>query len=230
MLIFWGDFSSAHYYFAKRAFFNRYFLFDVAKYFRWIWCNQRLVKQCTRSYGKQSSNYETRWGLHNSSQYFSTKFTKFQHEFQFGWLRYLTKVDTRLSEMMKKNRDIRTKLRKIVNVFFTKREVSSLLSLSIRSSNIAVVFIRIGFREESTRFLKSLAILNALDPDDPNAFCTNYLDRYANWLDELEITCHAVFVANYKPTNAYRNIEPDAIQIYVESITKIETTSDYSKQ
>ena len=148
--------------------------------------------------------------------------------------RYLTKIENRMSELMKKiskeagNQDIRAKLRKIGNVFLTKREVSTheaiirLLSLTMRSSNIAVVFIPTGFREERTRLLKPLAILNTLDPDDPNVFCTNFLDRYANGPDELENTCYADFATNYKPTNADKDIEPDDIESFVESITNIE--------
>ena len=70
---------------------------------------------------------------------------------------YLTKVENRMSELMRKvckeaaNQDVRAKLRKMGNVFLTKREVSTheaiirLLSLPMRSSNIAVIFIPTGF-------------------------------------------------------------------------------------
>ena len=86
--------------------------------------------------------------------------------------KYLTKVENRMSELMRKvskesaNQDIRAKLRKMGNVFLTKREVSTheaiirLLSLPMRSSNIAVIFIPTGFQEERTRLLKPAAVLN----------------------------------------------------------------------
>ena len=57
------------------------------------------------------------------------------------------------------HQDICARLWKIGNVFLTKREVSTheaiirLLSLPMRSSNIAVIFIPTGFREERTRLL-----------------------------------------------------------------------------
>ena len=92
--------------------------------------------------------------------------------------RYLTKVENRMSELMKKiskeagNQDICAKLRNICDVFLTKREASR------------------------TRLLKPLAILNTLDPDDPNVFCTNFLDRYVNQPDKLENTCYADFATN----------------------------------
>ena len=159
--------------------------------------------------------------------------------------KYLTKVENRMSELMRKvskesaNQDIRAKLRKMGNVFLTKREVSTheaiirLLSLPMRSSNIAVIFIPTGFQEERTRLLKPAAVLNTLDPDDPNVFCTNFLDRYANRPNELENTCYADFATNYRPTNADRDIEPDDIESFVESMINIETTSgshqSYSK-
>ena len=157
----------------------------------------------------------------------------------YGMISYLTKYlckpEDRMSELMKKvskeasNHDIRAKLRKIGNVFLTKREVSTheaiirLLSLPMRSSNIAVIFIPTGFQEHRTRLLKPLEILNTLDPDDPNIFCTNFLDRYANRPNELEHTCYADFATNYKPTNADKNLEPDDIESYTEPITNIET-------
>ena len=74
--------------------------------------------------------------------------------------------------------------------------------------------------------LKPGAVLNRLDPDDPNVFCTNFLDRYANRPNELENICYAEFATNYRPTNAGRNIEPDDVESYVKSITNIEITSD----
>ena len=64
----------------------------------------------------------------------------------------------------------------------------------MHSSNIAAVFIPTGFQEERTRLLKPLAILNTLDSDDPNVFCTNFFDRYVNRTDELENTCYSDFI------------------------------------
>ena len=66
--------------------------------------------------------------------------------------------------------------------------------------------------------LKPAEILNTLDPDDPNVFYTNFLDRYANQPNELGNSCYADFATNYKSTNAGRNIEADDIESYVESI------------
>ena len=163
----------------------------------------------------------------------------------YGMISYLTKYlckpENRMSELMKKvskeadNHDIRTKLRKIGNVFLTKREVSTheaivrLLSLPMRSSNIAVIFIPTGYEQQRTRLLKPLAILNKLDPDDTNIFCTNFLDRYANRPNELETMCYADFATNYKPTNADKELEEDDIEKYTESITGIETSIDLCK-
>ena len=102
------------------------------------------------------------------------------------------------------NQDIRAKLRYIGNVFLTKREVSTheaiirLLSAPMRSSNIAVMFIPTGIREERTRLLKPLAILNTVDSDGSNVFCTNFPDIYANHPDELESICYADFATNFK--------------------------------
>ena len=87
---------------------------------------------------------------------------------------------------------------------FSRREryeLIRLLSLLMRSSNIAVVFIPTGTEEERTRLFKPFVILDRLDPDDPNVFYTNFIDRYANQPDD---SCSADFAAHYKSTNGYR--------------------------
>ena len=68
----------------------------------------------------------------------------------------------------------------------------------MRPLNIAVDFIPTVFLVERTRLFKPLAILYSLDPDDPNIFCTNFLDKYANRPDDLMTPFYADFATNYK--------------------------------
>ena len=157
----------------------------------------------------------------------------------YGMLAYLTsylcKAEHGMSELMKKaskeatGENMRGKLRKIGNVFLTKRELSTheavirLLSLPMRYSNISVIFIPTGFREERTRMLKPMEILDTMDPDDTDIYCTNFLERYANRPDELENCCYADFATDYKPASEDKEVEPDDIKNYTTSVTSIET-------
>ena len=156
----------------------------------------------------------------------------------YGMLAYLTsylcKAEHGMSELMKKaskeatGENMRGKLRKIGNVFLTKRELSTheavirLLSLPMRTSNIGVIFIPTGFREERTRILKPIEILDTMDPDDTDIYCTNFLERYANRPDELENCCYADFATNYKPASEDKEVEPDDVNNYTKPVTSIE--------
>ena len=77
-----------------------------------------------------------------------------------------------------------------------------------------------------TKLLKPAAVLNKIDPNDPNVFCTNFLERYANGLNELENTTYADFTTNYRLISADRNTEPDDLESCVEFIANIEITTD----
>ena len=153
-----------------------------------------------------------------------------------GYLtKYLCKAEHGMSELMKKaskegnSHSVREKLRKIGNVFLTKREISTheaivrLLSLPMRSSNIGVIFIPTGFKNQRTRILKPQKVLDTMDPDDSNIFCTNFLERYANRPDDLEDMSYADFATNYKPVKDDKKIDDDDVENYTAAITELET-------
>ena len=72
--------------------------------------------------------------------------------------------------------NVREKLRKVGNVFSTRREVSTheairqTLSLPMRSSNIGCGFISTGPSEKILRVLKSQEVLQKMHPGDTKVF------------------------------------------------------------
>ena len=163
----------------------------------------------------------------------------------YGLLAYLTsylcKPEHGMSELMKKaskeasGEDMRGKLRKIGNVFLTKREVSTheaikrVLSLPMRSSNVKTIYIPTGLKKDRTRMLKPQHLLNIMDPEDTNVYATNIIERYANRPDDLESLCYADFATNYINIKVDENLESDDIENYttpVSSIDDVEPSSN----
>ena len=147
---------------------------------------------------------------------------------------YLCKAEHGMSELMKKaskeagSEPVRQRLRKVGDIFLKNRELSThecivrVLSLPMRTSNIGVIFIPTGLKEQRTRMLKPAGILDTMDPDDPNIYCTNFLERYANRPNELENLCYADFATNYKPISEEKDIEVDDLENYTSTVTPIE--------
>ena len=143
----------------------------------------------------------------------------------YGLLMYLTsylcKTEHKQSELMKKaakeasGLDLKQKLRKVGNVFLTKREVTTpeaikrVLSLPMRSSNIRCDFIFTGQSEERLRVLKPQSVLQKMDPDATDIFSNGIIDRYVNRPDSLNNMCYADFAANYVNANIKIELEED---------------------
>ena len=72
----------------------------------------------------------------------------------------------------------------INNTRLTKCEVSThkaikrVLSLSIRHSNIDVLYVPTSLKKNRTRMLKSLSILEKMHPDDTNVSECSVIDKY----------------------------------------------------
>ena len=161
----------------------------------------------------------------------------------YGLLAYLTsymcKPERNMSELMKKalkeasGKDIKEKLRTVGNIFKTKRECSlseaikRTLSLPMRTSNIDVVHIPTGVRENRTRMLKSPEEIEIMDPDDTNVYKTNMLENYANRPDCLENMCYADFATNYISNSA---IEPHTESEDAQTYTIPVHATDYGSE
>ena len=139
----------------------------------------------------------------------------------YGLLAYLTsymcKPERNMSELMKKalkeasGKDSREKYRAIGRAFKTKRECSMseaikrTLSLPMRTSNIDVVHIPTGVKENRTRMLKNPEEIEMMDPDDTNVYKTNMLEKYANRPDRLDDMYYADYATNYITNNAFES-------------------------
>ena len=112
---------------------------------------------------------------------------------------YLCKPEHAVSERMKKaskeayGKDIKGKMLSIGNTFVTKREVSTherikrVLSLPMRHSNLDVLYVPTGLKNNRTRMLKSLSTLEKIHPDDTNVFASNIIGKYENRPDNFNV-------------------------------------------
>ena len=132
---------------------------------------------------------------------------------------YLCKPEHTISELMNKaskeayGKHVKEKMRSIGHIFITKREVSTheaikrVLSLPMGHSNIDVIYIPTGLKNNRTRILKRQTVLETMHPDDTNVYATSLLDKYENRPDELEQLCLADFAYNYVNTKAMVQVE-----------------------
>ena len=56
----------------------------------------------------------------------------------------------------------------------------------MRSFNIPTEFVPTGLKKQRMRILKSLVILDKVDPEDTNIYAPNIIDRYKNRPDNLD--------------------------------------------
>ena len=96
---------------------------------------------------------------------------------------YLCRPKHTMSELMKNLcKDIGGQMHSIGNIILTKHEVSAheavtrILSLTMRHSNINVLYIPTDLKKNSTSMLKS--ILEKMHPDDANLFAYNIINKY----------------------------------------------------
>ena len=78
----------------------------------------------------------------------------------------------------------------------------------MRSCNIGTEFIPISLKKQKKWILKSLEILDKVDPKDTKIDAPSIIDRYENRPDNLDI-CSADSTANYIYKKADINYEPD---------------------
>ena len=112
---------------------------------------------------------------------------------------YLCKPEHTMSERMKKaskeayGKDIKGKMLSIGNTFLSKHEVSTyeaikrVLSLPMRHSNLDVLYVPTGLKNNRTRMLKSLSTLEKIHSDDTNVFASNIIGKYENRPDNVNV-------------------------------------------
>ena len=99
--------------------------------------------------------------------------------------------------------------------------------MPLRSSNIDVVYIPTGVKENRTRMLKDQSIIDMMDPDDTNVYKNNMLEKYANRPDNLEDICYADFATSYISNNALETqVESEEMQNYTMPVNATEDIDD----
>ena len=145
----------------------------------------------------------------------------------------LCKADYTMSEVMKKaskesyGRNAREKLSTIGNVFVTKREISTheamkpVLSLPVRTSNIAVIYI---YNEQKKKEKKK----RKLNQNAENF--TIILGKYENRLDNSEQLCLAnlAFMYEYVEKSKDEQQGTEYIKSYTRSVSYVD--EDYEKK
>lgn len=122
---------------------------------------------------------------------------------------YTMKSERAMSELLIKvaeesrGEDLKSKLRKVGSAFLNNREVSAqeaayrLLSLPLKRASRKVLSVNTAPKEKRVSMLKPFKVLQDMDDDDDNIFCTSLLDRYASRPDVLDNMSLAEFTATY---------------------------------
>ncbi|XP_078660053.1 uncharacterized protein LOC144904785 [Branchiostoma floridae x Branchiostoma belcheri] len=128
---------------------------------------------------------------------------------------YMLKGERAMSEVLKKvleesrGDDLKSTLRKVGSAFLNNREVSAqeavyrLLSLPLKRASRKVVFVNTAPKDKRVSMLKPRSVLDAMDDEDDNIFCTSPLDRYVCRPNVLEKMSLAEFSATYTTGGSY---------------------------
>ncbi|XP_066269843.1 uncharacterized protein [Branchiostoma lanceolatum] len=122
---------------------------------------------------------------------------------------YMLKSERAMSDLLQKvleesrGEDLKSKLRKVGSAFLNNREVSAqeavyrLLSLPLQRKSRQVVYVNTATKDKRVSMLKPRHVLESMNDDDDDIFCTSALDRYASRPRVLEEMSLAEFRATY---------------------------------
>ncbi|KAJ8310367.1 hypothetical protein KUTeg_012232 [Tegillarca granosa] len=109
-----------------------------------------------------------------------------------------------MSERMKKaskeasEKSFREQLKDIGSDSIKARDVSEheavarIMSLPMRKSNLQVKFIPTGYKENRTRMLKPLSVIETMKDDDTDIYNSSIIDKFAARPDSLLSVCHTL--------------------------------------
>ncbi len=123
---------------------------------------------------------------------------------------YIMKSDRAMGELLKRvavearTEELKTQMKKVGSAFLTHREVSAqeaayrILPLPMKRFTRTVVFVDNNLKKDRIGVLKPSHVIEGLDDEDSNVFCTNLIDRYQHRPIVLRNLCLAEFAANYQ--------------------------------
>ncbi|KAK4327750.1 hypothetical protein Pmani_001792 [Petrolisthes manimaculis] len=129
--------------------------------------------------------------------------------------------------------DLKAKLRKVGSAFLNNREISAqeavyrLMPMPLKKASRKVVFVNSAPKDKWVSMLRPKRLLQEMDDNDENIFCTSPLDRYASRPNELENMCMAEFVQTL--ANTYTNTGKDATDEATDHIPDVLDGSDVNE-
>ncbi|KAK4327733.1 hypothetical protein Pmani_001775 [Petrolisthes manimaculis] len=129
--------------------------------------------------------------------------------------------------------DLKAKLRKVGSAFLNNREISAqeavyrLMPMPLKKASRKVVFVNSAPKDKWVSILRPKRLLQEMDNNDENIFCTSPLDRYASRPNELENMCMAEFVQTL--ANTYTNTGKDATDEATDHIPDVLDGSDVNE-
>lgn len=136
---------------------------------------------------------------------------------------HMMKSERAMSECLRKvteetrGEDLKTKLRNVGSAMLNNREVSAqeaafrLLSMPLKRARRKVEFVNTAPKDKRASMLKFQKILQEMDDNDENVFCTSPLDRYATRLDNpnyvlSRIFCHRDYCKKVNGNQIWKSI------------------------
>ena len=147
---------------------------------------------------------------------------------------YLCKPEHAMSELTKNaskeayGKDIKVQMLSVSNTSLNKRKVSThegirgVFSLPMRHSYIDDLYFPTGLKNNRTRMLKSLSILEKMYANGTNVSASNIICKYENRPDNLHSVWLPDLVSSYVSKKADdMPIEPDEIKSYTVPVSNI---------
>ena len=86
-----------------------------------------------------------------------------------------------------------------------------------------IPYVSTGLKNNRTRMLKSLSVLEKMHPDDTNVFASDIIDKCENWPDNLNSVCLADLASRYVCEKTdYLPTEPNEIKSCTVPLSNID--------
>ena len=158
---------------------------------------------------------------------------------------YITKDERELSDLLRhtskqaNDQNIRQQLRTLGNVFLNHREITAqeaiyrALPIPLRRTSRTIVYVPTDFPEDRVKLMKPLYVIENLDDDSEEVFCTSIIDRYIARPAGLEDMCLAHFATWYTLKNTDKDdshpalIEDDTNEQLSKKVIKLQDNKGY---
>jgi hypothetical protein len=132
---------------------------------------------------------------------------------------YLTKDEREMSTVLQNvsketaDQGFKEQMKACASAFLKAREVSAqecayrMMSLSMFVCTFSFEFVPANFPEDRVRLVKPKKLIECMENEDDDVFCTNIIERYSARPIQLSDMCLAHFAISYKPSYSRKNDE-----------------------